>query len=60
MLLVHAHPASCICGFTYTAARKAQNPSGPLDPDVIAKRTKRHLDELEVRHTAPPASGSAS
>lgn len=31
-----------------TAPRQAQNPNGPLDPDVIKKRTKRHLDELEV------------
>lgn len=35
--------------FHVAAARQAQNPNGSLDPDVIAKRTKRHLDELEVR-----------
>jgi len=29
------------------AVRKAQE-SQPVDPETIAKRTKRHLDELEV------------
>ncbi len=36
------------------AARQAQAANAPLDPEVIAKRTKRHLDELEVRR--PSAS----
>lgn len=31
-----------------SAMRRAQE-SQPLDPETIAKRTKRHLDELEVR-----------
>jgi hypothetical protein len=30
------------------AVRRAQE-SQPLDAEIIAKRTKRHLDELEVR-----------
>jgi hypothetical protein len=30
------------------AVRRAQE-SQPLDAETIAKRTKRHLDELEVR-----------
>lgn len=30
--------------------RKTQNAnSGQFDKEVVAKRTKRHLDELEVR-----------
>jgi zinc finger HIT domain-containing protein 1 len=33
------------------AVRKAQE-SQPLDAEIIAKRTKRHLDELEVRFLA--------
>lgn len=37
---------------TPPAARKAHAASHQLDLEVIAKRTKRHLDELEVRsHT---------
>ena len=32
--------------------RKTQNAnSGQFDKEVVAKRTKRHLDELEVRST---------
>ncbi|EJF56540.1 hypothetical protein DICSQDRAFT_174768 [Dichomitus squalens LYAD-421 SS1] len=30
------------------AARQAQNPNSLLDPEVIVKRTKRRLEELEV------------
>ncbi|KAI0710108.1 hypothetical protein C8Q76DRAFT_741041 [Earliella scabrosa] len=41
--------------------RQAQNPNGPLDPDVIKKRTKRHLDELErSNYSEPTGSGAAS
>ncbi|KAI1797319.1 hypothetical protein LXA43DRAFT_408904 [Ganoderma leucocontextum] len=39
--------------------RQAQNPSGPLDPEVIAKRTRRHLDELERSNYSEPAGGGA-
>ncbi|KAH9856526.1 hypothetical protein C2E23DRAFT_721448 [Lenzites betulinus] len=41
------------------AARQAQNPNAPLDPDVIAKRTKRHLDELERSNYSEPAGAGA-
>ncbi|KAI0749499.1 hypothetical protein C8Q80DRAFT_1162332 [Daedaleopsis nitida] len=41
-------------------ARQAQNQSGPLDPDVIAKRTKRHLDELERSNYSEPAGVGAA
>ncbi|PIL35776.1 hypothetical protein GSI_02506 [Ganoderma sinense ZZ0214-1] len=37
--------------------RRVQNPSGPLDPEVIAKRTRRHLDELERSNYSEPAGG---
>lgn len=30
------------------AVRKAQTGSNPLDPTLIARRTKKHLNELEV------------
>ncbi|KAI0768119.1 hypothetical protein BD413DRAFT_139164 [Trametes elegans] len=35
--------------------RQAQNTNVPLDPEVIAKRTKRHLDELERSNYSEPA-----
>ncbi|KAJ8473175.1 hypothetical protein ONZ51_g8034 [Trametes cubensis] len=35
-------------------ARQTQNPNAPLDPEVIAKRTKRHLDELERSNYSEP------
>ncbi|KAH9945299.1 uncharacterized protein BXZ73DRAFT_96285 [Epithele typhae] len=35
-------------------ARKAHTTGSALDPDVIAKRTKRHLDELERSNYAEP------
>jgi len=37
------------------AVRKAQE-SQPVDPETIAKRTKRHLDELERSNYAEPSS----
>ncbi|KAM5538501.1 hypothetical protein V8D89_007834 [Ganoderma adspersum] len=37
--------------------RQVQNPSGPLDPEVIAKRTRRHLDELERSNYSEPTGG---
>nr|QIE48528.1 hypothetical protein [Trametes gibbosa] len=40
--------------------RQAQHPSASLDPDVIAKRTKRHLDELERSNYSEPAGAGAS
>ncbi|CCM04969.1 uncharacterized protein FIBRA_07167 [Fibroporia radiculosa] len=36
--------------------RQAQAASAPVDPEVIAKRTKRHLDELERSNYAEPSS----
>lgn len=40
----------------YKAARQAQAAASThFDPDVIAKRTQRHLDELEVRLSAKSA-----
>ncbi|KAI9000518.1 hypothetical protein BD414DRAFT_511218 [Trametes punicea] len=35
--------------------RQTQNSDAPLDPDVLAKRTKRHLDELERSNYSEPA-----
>ncbi|OSD06383.1 hypothetical protein PYCCODRAFT_1474549 [Trametes coccinea BRFM310] len=35
--------------------RQAHNQNAPLDPEVIAKRTKRHLDELERSNYSEPA-----
>ncbi|KAI0329082.1 hypothetical protein GY45DRAFT_1371860 [Cubamyces sp. BRFM 1775] len=39
--------------------RQTQNPNAPLDPEVIAKRTKRHLDELERSNYSEPAGTGA-
>jgi len=43
------HPLVCLItsSFSLLAVRKAQE-SQPLDAETIAKRAKRHLDELEV------------
>ncbi|TBU49804.1 hypothetical protein BD309DRAFT_909069 [Dichomitus squalens] len=41
-------------------ARQAQNPNSPLDPEVIAKRTKRHLEELERSNYSEPAGAGAA
>ncbi|EIW57368.1 uncharacterized protein TRAVEDRAFT_37862 [Trametes versicolor FP-101664 SS1] len=40
-------------------ARQAQAANAPLDPEVIAKRTKRHLDELERSNYSEPAGAGA-
>ncbi|KAI0635726.1 hypothetical protein C8Q77DRAFT_1053331 [Trametes polyzona] len=42
----------------FSATRQVQNPNAPLDPEVIAKRTKRHLDELERSNYSEPAGTS--
>ncbi|PCH42328.1 hypothetical protein WOLCODRAFT_163701, partial [Wolfiporia cocos MD-104 SS10] len=37
------------------ATHQAQSSSAQLDPEVIAKRTKRHLDELERSNYSEPS-----
>lgn len=39
-----------------TALRKVNATKQTLAPDIIAKRTKRHLDELEVNSSTPVLS----
>jgi hypothetical protein len=39
-----------------TALRKVNATKQTLAPDIIAKRTKRHLDELEVNSSSPVLS----
>ncbi|KAI0091345.1 hypothetical protein BDY19DRAFT_984244 [Irpex rosettiformis] len=45
------------CYYSQTAARKTQNAnSGQFDKEVVAKRTKRHLDELERSNYSEPST----
>lgn len=48
-----ATPSSRHSFFPSPAARNAQASVHFVGDDVVAKRTKRHLDELEVRPTPP-------
>ncbi|KIP08066.1 hypothetical protein PHLGIDRAFT_23787 [Phlebiopsis gigantea 11061_1 CR5-6] len=45
------------CGGQHRAIRNTQSvASAQLDPDVIAKRTRRHLDELERSNYSEPSA----
>lgn len=50
-------PFSLACSQTHLTsspvARQVNLPNQALTPEIIAKRTKRHLDELEVSHASP-------
>ncbi|KAI0671539.1 hypothetical protein C8Q78DRAFT_1029501 [Trametes maxima] len=41
-------------------ARQTQKQNAPPDPEVVAKRTKRHLDELERSNYSEPAGNGLS
>ncbi|KAI0787865.1 hypothetical protein C8Q74DRAFT_1254468 [Fomes fomentarius] len=40
--------------------RQVQNSNAPLDSDIITKRTKRHLDELERSNYSEPTGSSGA
>jgi zinc finger HIT domain-containing protein 1 len=45
----------CVAQLCVSATRQAQSSAHPIDPILVAKRTKRHLDELERSNYAEPS-----